>query len=175
MAETLVLGTRCCEFNSHLEHHYISGFSSAGRAPFLQIGGFQWFDPTNPDQYTGVSQLVESSSDTRKVTRSNRVTSTIRVVSLARSRQQSVKLPRKHQRFKSSTTRHYICDDSSIGRMSVSKTEDMGSSPTVVPYAFVAQLVERRSEEPSVSGSIPLEGTIKWGISSIGRALALQA
>ena len=33
-------------------------------------------------------------------------------------------------------------------------------------YAFVAQLVERRSEEPSVSGSIPLEGTI-YALSSV--------
>ena len=35
----------------------------------------------------------------------------------------------------------------------------VGSSPTVTTYATVAQLVERRIEDPSVAGSTPAGGT----------------
>ena len=34
-----------CGFESHYFHHYICEFSSAGRAPFLQIGGFSGSNP----------------------------------------------------------------------------------------------------------------------------------
>ena len=41
--------------------------------------------------------------------------------------------------------------------------------------ALVAQLVEQRTENPRVSGSIPEPGILsektEWGISSVGRAL----
>ena len=40
-------------------------------------------------------------------------------------------------------------------------------------YAFVAQLVEQRTENPRVVGSIPTEGTI-CGFSSSGRARPCQ-
>ena len=36
-------------------------------------------------------------------------------------------------------------------------------------YAQIAQLVEQRTENPRVTGSIPVLGI--WGISSVGRAL----
>ena len=42
-------------------------------------------------------------------------------------------------------------------------------------YAQLAQLVEQRTENPCVSGSIPELGTLEeirvWDISSVGRAL----
>ena len=40
--------------------------------------------------------------------------------------------------------------------------------------AQIAQLVEQRTENPRVTGSIPVLGTLvsyQWGISSVGRAL----
>ena len=40
---------------------------------------------------------------------------------------------------------------------------------------LVAQSVEQRTENPCVGGSIPSQATIKWRISSAGRASALQA
>ena len=40
--------------------------------------------------------------------------------------------------------------------------------------AFVAQLVEQRTENPRVDGSIPSEGTILCGFSSSGRAPPCQ-
>ena len=62
----------------------------------------------------------------------------------------------------------------------------MGSSPIRVAicwireksrfyirFASVAQLVEQGTENPRVSGSIPLEGTISCWCSSIGRAADL--
>ena len=54
----------------------------------------------------------------------------------------------------------------------------MGSNPIQVAslflgYAFVAQLVEQRTENPRVVGSIPTEGTI-CGFSSSGRAPPCQ-
>ena len=49
-----------------------------------------------------------------------------------------------------------------------------GSNPapatqTFIVYAQIAQLVEQRTENPRVTGSIPVLGI--WGISSVGRAL----
>ena len=38
-------------------------------------------------------------------------------------------------------------------------------------YAQIAQLVEQRTENPRVTGSIPVLGIFPWGISSVGRAL----
>ena len=42
-------------------------------------------------------------------------------------------------------------------------------------FAWLAQLVEQRTENPRVSGSIPEPGILsektEWGISSVGRAL----
>ena len=43
----------------------------------------------------------------------------------------------------------------------------------ILGYAFVAQLVEQRTENPRVVGSIPTEGTIR-GFSSSGRAPPCQ-
>ena len=43
----------------------------------------------------------------------------------------------------------------------------------ILGYAFVAQLVEQRTENPRVVGSIPTEGTI-CGFSSSGRAPPCQ-
>ena len=40
---------------------------------------------------------------------------------------------------------------------------------------LVAQSVEQRTENPCVGGSFPSQATIKWRISSAGRASALQA
>ena len=37
--------------------------------------------------------------------------------------------------------------------------------------AQIAQLVEQRTENPRVTGSIPVLGIFPWGISSVGRAL----
>ena len=49
-----------------------------------------------------------------------------------------------------------------------------GSNPapatqTFIVYAQIAQLVEQRTENPRVTGSIPVLGI--WDISSVGRAL----
>ena len=44
-----------------------------------------------------------------------------------------------------------------------------------LPDARVAQLVEQGSCKAQVGGSSPLGGSILWGCSSDGRALALQA
>ena len=46
----------------------------------------------------------------------------------------------------------------------------------ILSYAQIAQLVEQRTENPRVTGSIPVLGIIavklyKWDISSVGRAL----
>ena len=38
-------------------------------------------------------------------------------------------------------------------------------------FAQIAQLVEQRTENPRVTGSIPVLGIFPWGISSVGRAL----
>ena len=45
--------------------------------------------------------------------------------------------------------------------MAVSKTVDLGSTPGACANAFVAQLVEHRTEDAGVRGSTPLEGTTK--------------
>ncbi|MDF2474378.1 MAG: hypothetical protein K0R92_721, partial [Lachnospiraceae bacterium] len=37
--------------------------------------------------------------------------------------------------------------------------------------AQIAQLVEQRTENPRVAGSIPALGIFSWDISSVGRAL----
>ena len=45
---------------------------------------------------------------------------------------------------------------------------------TIHTYAQIAQLVEQRTENPRVAGSIPALGIttyVVWGISSVGRAL----
>ena len=47
-------------------------------------------------------------------------------------------------------------------------------SPLLKFYAQIAQLVEQRTENPRVAGSIPALGIttyVVWGISSVGRAL----
>ena len=52
--------------------------------------------------------------------------------------------------------------------------EVAGSNPAPAIYAQIAQLVEQRTENPRVTGSIPVLGTLvsyQWGISSVGRAL----
>ena len=46
--------------------------------------------------------------------------------------------------------------------------------PQLLLHAQIAQLVEQRTENPRVTGSIPVLGTDLlrlWGISSVGRAL----
>ena len=47
----------------------------------------------------------------------------------------------------------------------------VGSNPTPATHAQIAQLVEQRTENPRVTGSIPVLGIFLWGISSVGRAL----
>ena len=44
-----------------------------------------------------------------------------------------------------------------------------GSNPGTLIDAQIAQLVEQRTENPRVTGSIPVLGI--WDISSVGRAL----
>ena len=44
-----------------------------------------------------------------------------------------------------------------------------GSNPDTLIDAQIAQLVEQRTENPRVTGSIPVLGI--WDISSVGRAL----
>ena len=49
-----------------------------------------------------------------------------------------------------------------------------GRYSTIHTYAQIAQLVEQRTENPRVAGSIPALGIttyVVWGISSVGRAL----
>ena len=47
--------------------------------------------------------------------------------------------------------------------------EVVGSNPSPATHAQIAQLVEQRTENPRVTGSIPVLGI--WDISSVGRAL----
>ena len=56
--------------------------------------------------------------------------------------------------------------------MSLNKSEH--ENHRIPQDAQIAQLVEQRTENPRVTGSIPVLGTLvsyQWGISSVGRAL----
>ena len=76
--------------------------------------------------------------------------------------------------------KEYIAGWSSLEARRAHNPKVIGSNPIPATYAQIAQLVEQRTENPRVAGSIPALGILNakhlnanliWSISSVGRAL----